>query len=154
MRNALPDNLQTSWGALGALVVVLLALALLALLARGGSWSGGILQWQFNRPPAVEQPAPAPPPASQATAPTAARLPPRREPPAAPVPPPPKPPPANAADALRQVLNDYHGDPTRTSSVTVSSTGKITVHRDTGLTVDDGLSMQSIDHGTVVSGAR
>jgi hypothetical protein len=51
----------------------------------------------------------------------------------------------NAAQALHQVLQDYRNDPNKTSTVTISSTGRISQATPGQLTAHDGLPMSALN---------
>lgn len=155
MRLLSARNLQLLWGVLVALALALLTVGVVAFFAHEGPWSLDALLSLPSRRPTLEGrpvPAAAPLPAAQAsTAPSPAVRPPPG--PTAVAPPPPMAPAANAAEALRQVLGDYHDDANHTRSVTLTSSGKITSQQSAALTVDDGLSAQALQRGTGVSSA-
>jgi hypothetical protein len=58
-----------------------------------------------------------------------------------------------AAQALRQVLQDYRDDPKRTTTITISSTGRISQAKPGPLTAHDGLPMSALKGSTVLTGA-
>ena len=157
MRILSARNLQLLWGALVALALVLLTVGVVAFFAHEGPWSlDALLSAGARRTAPQGSAAPAvstAPAASAVPASTAKPQATRRQPGPTAVAPPPKAPPANAAEALRQVLGEYHDDATHTRSVTLTSSGKITAQQSAGLTVDDGLSAQSLQQGTAISGA-
>jgi hypothetical protein len=60
--------------------------------------------------------------------------------------------PASAAQALRQVLHDFRGDPRHTASITISTGGKIATGASGPLT-HDGLPMDAVDGATLITGS-
>jgi hypothetical protein len=60
--------------------------------------------------------------------------------------------PATAAQALRQVLHDFRGDPRRTADITIFSSGKIAQLRQGPLTHDE-LPMEAVDGAALITGA-
>jgi hypothetical protein len=60
---------------------------------------------------------------------------------------------ANASDALRQVLRSYRADPKRTATASISSSGKATLTPGQPLTGMDGLPVEALHNGTMLSGA-
>jgi hypothetical protein len=60
--------------------------------------------------------------------------------------------PATAAQALRQVLHNFRGDPKGTATITISSSGKIAQISPGPLTHDE-LPMEAVDGATLITGA-
>jgi hypothetical protein len=60
--------------------------------------------------------------------------------------------PSPAAQALRQVLQNYRNDPHRTATITISSTGRISAAAPGPLTAHDGLPLDALDGATIISG--
>jgi hypothetical protein len=140
-------------GTLIVLALVGLTLVVFLLFAFSGTWR---TQFTPRKPPPVER--------------TAERKAERKERKAnasddSPLPPPgaSSPPPAggpqapagtagNATDALRQALDGYRRDPTRTTTVSITTTGGVKVEGNGDLSVYDGLPARAVREGTVISG--
>jgi hypothetical protein len=57
----------------------------------------------------------------------------------------------NAADALRQALEDYKADPKKTTIVSISTSGHMKMNRGGELTTFDGLPADAVKGGTMLT---
>jgi len=157
MRLLSQNNLQLLWGLLVAVAMALLTVTVFGLFAHEGPWRTvnylvrkiESTMPSVSPPPAVHSAAAVSSesttrPVAVAASGGAARSTNAIAPGAAP----------NAGAALRQVLSQYHDNPNATTTVTLSSSGKISTAHEGALTVQDGMSPEAYKDGAVMSGGK